>query len=112
MGDRMHGLQPGDEVYSGSHGGRHDAIHSAVLAFHARCCAIRAPAGRRVADPPNQLGVNVEALLGSAATSRRSAGKRGPQPKIAQQLERIRTLPAAEQRAISKVIDAVLAAHR
>ena len=54
----------------------------------------------------------MEALLGSAATNRRSTGKRGPQPKIAQQLERIRALPAAEQRAISKVIDAVLAAHR
>ena len=41
-----------------------------------------------------------------------AAGKRGPQPKIAQQLERIQALPAAEQRAIVKVLDSVLAAHQ
>ncbi|WP_205388089.1 hypothetical protein, partial [Thermomonas haemolytica] len=53
---------------------------------------------------------SVEDLLGTQA--KRSAGKRGPQPKIAQQLERIQALPAAEQRAIVKVLDAVLAAHQ
>lgn len=56
------------------------------------------------------LDASVEDLLGTQA--KRSAGKRGPQPKIAQQLERIQALPAAEQRAIVKVLDAVLAAHQ
>lgn len=58
-----------------------------------------------------QLGVTVEELVGTSST-KRAAGKRGPQPKIAQQLERIQALPAAEQRAIVKVLDSVLAAHQ
>lgn len=58
----------------------------------------------------DQLGVSVEELIGTPA--KRQAGKRGPQPKIAQQLERIQSLPAAEQRAIVKVLDSVLAAHQ
>lgn len=58
----------------------------------------------------DQLGVSVEDLIG-ASTKRRN-GKRGPQPKIQQQLERIQALPAAEQRAISRVLDSVLAAHQ
>ena len=56
------------------------------------------------------LKVSIEELIGMQA--KRSAGKRGPQPKIAQQLERIQALPAAEQRAIVKVLDSVLAAHQ
>lgn len=56
------------------------------------------------------LGTSIEGVLGVA--SKRSPGKRGPQPKIAQQLERIQALPAAEQRAIVKVLDSVLAAHQ
>lgn len=59
----------------------------------------------------DQLGVTVEELVG-ASQAKRVSGKRGPQPKIAQQLERIQALPAAEQRAISKVLDSVLAAHQ
>lgn len=38
--------------------------------------------------------------------------KRGPQKKIQQQLQLIETLPIAEQRAISRVLDSVLAAHQ
>lgn len=60
----------------------------------------------------NQLGVTVEELVGTTSTSKRVTGKRGPQPKIAQQLQRIQALPAAEQRAIVKVLDSVLAAHQ
>jgi transcriptional regulator with XRE-family HTH domain len=60
----------------------------------------------------NQLGVTVEELVGTPSGAKRSASKRGPQPKIAQQLERIQALPAAEQRAIVKVLDSVLAAHQ
>lgn len=58
----------------------------------------------------NALSIGMEELVGVQA--KRSAGKRGPQPKIAQQLEQIRALPVAEQRAISRVLDSVLAAHQ
>lgn len=63
-----------------------------------------------LAQAAQALDVSVEELLGTQA--KRGAGKRGPQPKIAQQLERIQALPAAEQRAIVKVLDSVLAAHQ
>lgn len=56
------------------------------------------------------LGVTVEELVGTS--SRRIAGKRGPAPKLQQQLEQIQALPKAEQRAISRVLDSVLAAHQ
>lgn len=45
------------------------------------------------------LGISVEELIGTSQI-KRVGGKRGPQPKIAQQLERIQALPAAKQRAI------------
>lgn len=56
------------------------------------------------------LGVTVEELIGMPAT--RTARKRGPQPKIAQQLQQIEALPKAKQRAISQVLDSVIAAHQ
>ena len=56
------------------------------------------------------LDIGMEELVGLNA--KRGTGKRGPQPKIAQQLERIQALPAAKQRAISQVLDSVLAAHQ
>lgn len=56
------------------------------------------------------LRVSVEELIGTPATRR--TAKRGPQPKIAQQLQQIETLPKAKQRAISQVLDSVLAAHQ
>jgi len=59
----------------------------------------------------DQLGVSVEELIGTP-TKQRSAGKRGPTPKLQQQLEKIKALPVAEQRAISRVLDSVLAAHQ
>lgn len=58
----------------------------------------------------DQLGVSVEELIGTPA--RRSPGKRGPAPKLQQQLERVQSLPKAQQQAISKVLDSVLAAHQ
>src|SRR5690606_13820715 len=45
------------------------------------------------------LGVTIEELVG-APPAKRTAGKRGPQPKIAQQLQLIEALPKAKQRAI------------
>ena len=76
-----------------------DVLHAGV--------AIEPAAGQAVA---RVLGGSIEDLLGTPTT--RTAGKRGPQPKIAQQLEQIRSLPVAEQRAISRVLDSVLAAHQ
>ncbi|HET6396915.1 MAG TPA: hypothetical protein VFF91_08770 [Pseudoxanthomonas sp.] len=36
-------------------------------------------------------------------------GKRGPAPKLQQQLERIASLPKARQRVVSEVLDSLLA---
>lgn len=64
--------------------------------------------------PPlaEHLGVGVEELIGAPATAKRNATKRGPQPKIAQQLQLIEALPKTKQRAISQVLDSVIAAHQ
>lgn len=56
------------------------------------------------------LGSSVEEIIGTPSI--RGAGKRGPAPKLQQQLEQIQALPKAEQRAISRVLDSVLAAHQ
>jgi transcriptional regulator with XRE-family HTH domain len=54
------------------------------------------------------LGISIEALIGEQTKST----KRGPAPKLQQQLERIQSLPKAQQKAIAQVIDSVLAAHQ
>lgn len=54
-----------------------------------------------------ELGVSVEDLLGETKT--KSRGKRGPVPKIQQQLEQVSSLPKAKQRFVSEMIDNVLA---
>lgn len=51
------------------------------------------------------LGVSVEALIGEEA----KPGKRGPAPKLQQQLERITRLPKTQQRFVMQVIDSVIA---
>jgi len=67
-------------------------------------------AGRRrvtVAMLPNvaqALGVSVEQLLGVKAEN----GKRGPTPKLQQQLQRITRLPKAKQRFVIERLDTVL----
>ncbi len=53
------------------------------------------------------LGVSVEDLIGTPA-AKRSTGKRGPAPKIQQQLQQIEALPKAKQRAIAQVLDSML----
>ena len=55
------------------------------------------------------LDTSIEDLIGAPA--RRRSGKRGPAPKIQQQLEQIGKLPAAKQRAIAQVLDAMLQQH-
>ena len=53
------------------------------------------------------LAVTVEELIG--VPGRRPAGKRGPAPKLQQQLERISQLPKAKQKMVSEVLDSLLA---
>lgn len=50
------------------------------------------------------LGVSLDELVGED----RRAGKRGPAPKLQQQLERLAELPKSQQKFVSKVIDSVL----
>lgn len=52
------------------------------------------------------LNVSIEALIG---TPTKAASKRGPAPKLQQQLEQLSRLPKAQQRLVSQVIDSVLA---
>lgn len=60
-----------------------------------------------------QLDTTLDALVAHDATPAASAPKkRGPQKKLRQQLEQIEALPLAEQRAITRVLDSVLAAHQ
>ena len=52
------------------------------------------------------LGVTLDELIGDEP---RPAGKRGPAPKLQQQLERLSALPKAKQRAVMEVLEAMLA---
>ena len=54
------------------------------------------------------FGVSVEDLIGSPA-KRGTADKRGPAPKIQQQLEQVSRLLKAKQRVVSEVLDSLLA---
>ena len=53
------------------------------------------------------LDVSVEELIGGAP--KRAKGKRGPQPKLLQQLEAVSALPRSKQRIVSQVLDSMLA---
>lgn len=55
------------------------------------------------------LGVSVEELI-DTPTARR-ASKRGPAPKLQQQLEQLSRLPKTQQRLVSQLIDTVLQQH-
>jgi transcriptional regulator with XRE-family HTH domain len=52
------------------------------------------------------LAVSVETLIGQKEAT---PGKRGPAPKLQQQMERIQRLPRAKQRFVMEMIDTVLA---
>lgn len=52
------------------------------------------------------LGLTLEELVGDTP---KANGKRGPAPRIQQQLERVARLPKAKQRFVSQVIESVLA---
>jgi transcriptional regulator with XRE-family HTH domain len=51
------------------------------------------------------LGTSIEDLIGQPP----KAGKRGPAPKLAHQMERINQLPKPKQRFVMEMIDTVLA---
>jgi transcriptional regulator with XRE-family HTH domain len=53
------------------------------------------------------LETSIEELVGMS-TKRTAGGKRGPAPKIQQQLEQVSRLPKAKQRAIAQVLDSML----
>lgn len=55
----------------------------------------------------NTLGVSLEDLIGAPA--KRSTGKRGPAPRMQQQLEQVSRLPRAKQRIVSDVIESLIA---
>jgi transcriptional regulator with XRE-family HTH domain len=54
------------------------------------------------------LGTSIEELIGEPP----KAAKRGPTPKLQQQLEQVQSLPKAKQRIVSEVLDSLLAANR
>jgi len=56
------------------------------------------------------LDTSTEDLIGESGARARS--KRGPSPKIQQQLERVSQLPRARQRMVSEVLDSLLAQAR
>jgi transcriptional regulator with XRE-family HTH domain len=51
------------------------------------------------------LGVSVEELLGDTAAA---AKKRGPAPRLQQQIERIQQLPRTQQKIVMQMLDGVL----
>ena len=53
------------------------------------------------------LDMTLEELVGEERKSTKS-GKRGPAPKIQQQLEQIEALPKAKQRAIAQILESML----
>ncbi|MFN3402203.1 MAG: helix-turn-helix domain-containing protein [Ferrovibrio sp.] len=53
------------------------------------------------------LGVSIEELIGEQP----KAAKRGPTPKLQQQLEQLGRLPKAQQRMVTQLIDTVLQQH-
>jgi len=69
------------------------------------CARLRIPASMlpRLA---RVLGVTLEMLIGD---EQRPPAKRGPAPKLQQQLERLSSLPKPKQRAVMEVLEAMLA---
>ncbi len=54
------------------------------------------------------LSLEIEALIGTPARRRPAGGKRGPKPRIQQQLEQLSKLPKAKQRAVEQILESVL----
>ncbi|HEY6457989.1 MAG TPA: helix-turn-helix domain-containing protein [Steroidobacteraceae bacterium] len=52
------------------------------------------------------LGLSVDELIGTPA---KRGGKRGPAPRLQQQIERLSMLPQAQQRLVMQMLDGVIA---
>jgi hypothetical protein len=64
----------------------------------------------RVRIPPSPpFSVSADDLLGRKSGG---AGKRGPTPKLPQQIERLSHLPKAKQKVVMEMIDGVLSQNR
>jgi hypothetical protein len=61
---------------------------------------------RHEIEQDSKTGVSLEVLVGE---DQRPAAKRGPTPKLQQQLERLSALPKPKQRAVMEVLEAMLA---
>lgn len=57
----------------------------------------------------NALAVSVEELIGTDTTT--AAKKRGPAPKLQQQMDRIAKLPKTKQKFVIEMLDAMLQQH-
>jgi len=81
-----------------------DVSQQAITAYESGQRRVPISTLPRLADT---LGVGIEELIGTP--HRRGTGKRGPAPKLQQQLERVHALPKAKQRMVSEVLDSLLA---
>lgn len=55
--------------------------------------------------------VPTDVLLGVSTPAGKTAGKRGPTPKLQRQLERVSRLPKAQQQVVLAMLDGVLLQH-
>lgn len=62
------------------------------------------PPASMLPDLAKLFGVSVDELLGL----KNGAGKRGPTPKLQQQIERLNSLPKAQQQVVMKMLEGVL----
>lgn len=65
-----------------------------------------------LAQLSDTLGLSIEELIGRKKSTKPTAQKRGPTPRIQQQLEAVSALPRARQRLVSQVLDSMLAQSR
>ena len=62
----------------------------------------------RIADT---LAIGIEELIGEEGTTT-TRKRRGPEPKLARQIEQVRQLPRSQQQFVSQMIDTVLQQQR
>lgn len=65
--------------------------------------------GRTERNPATDLRGALPPVTGAGTAAAKRSGKRGPTPKLQQQLEQVSRLPKAKQMAIAQVLDSMLA---
>lgn len=103
LGQRIAGLRRGRGLTQVQLAEAMGVAQQTVAHYEAGRLRLLAGALPNLAD---QLGISVEELVGS--TIPRSTGKRGPAPKLQQQLEQVGQLPRAQQRFVMQMLDTVL----